>query len=111
MVTERSIVWMFSDSHDLNNVISQLDNSWQDCLLEMCEAVNFVISSAHSNMDFVNLDVFIFPLGFGVFPFILSEIYMHSIEREVNILGSKVDPSWNPINNISISQFDFTLNL
>jgi len=77
----------------------------------MCEAVNFVIRSAHSNMDFVNLDVFIFPLGFGVFPFIFSKIYMHSIEREVNILGSKVDPCWNPINYISISQFHLTLNL
>jgi hypothetical protein len=61
-------------------------------------------------MDLINFNVLVFPLGFRVFPLIIVKIDINSIEGMVNILSSKIDPSWNAINYISICKLNLALD-
>ena len=76
----------------------------------MCESVNFIINTAHSNVNFIDFYVFILPLGFLMFPLIFVQINIYSVKGIINILGCKINPSWNTINNVSVFKFDLTFD-
>ena len=54
MITERTIIWMFLDSHDLDAVVTVLDDARQYILLELSIGSNLLCILAHTDMALIN---------------------------------------------------------
>lgn len=72
MVSKWAIIRMFHNTHNLYDIVSKFDHFREYCLLEMCEAMDFIIHSTHSDMAFIDFDIFVFPCRFRVFPLIFA---------------------------------------
>jgi hypothetical protein len=110
VVAERTVVRMLHNAHDLNNVVAQFDNVWEDDFFKMSKSMNFVIDPAHANVDFINFDVLIFPSWLWMFPFIIVQSDINAIKRVINVLSGEIDPGWNAIDHSAILEFDFALD-
>lgn len=67
-----------------------------------------MFKATHSDVTFVNFDIFIFPFWFRILPLVLSQVNINSIIRKVDILGCEVNPSGNSVLNLSILKLYFT---
>ena len=76
----------------------------------MSETVDFVVDSAHSDVNFVDFEILVFPFRFGVFPLVVVQIDINAVKGMIDVLSGKIDPGWNPVNNVSILEFDFALD-
>ena len=69
MVTERTIIGVFLDSHHLDAVITILDNTWQNIVLKLCIGTHLLGILSHTYMALIDeqrillrLEVLLFPL-------------------------------------------------
>jgi hypothetical protein len=111
MVPKRAVVRMLHDAHDLNYIVSQLDYSGEDCFLEIGETVDLGLDATHSNVAFINFYVFIFPTWFGMFPLILSQFDVDSVEGKIDVLCGEVDPGRDSVFNLSVLELHLAFNL
>ena len=76
----------------------------------MSETMNFVIDSTHSDVNFVDFEILVFPVRFGVFPLVVVQIDINTVKGVIDVLSGKIDPGWDPVNNVSILEFDLALD-
>ncbi len=88
---------MFYHSHDLDNLIAQLFDFRQNIQSEMREGMDFFLYARHTDMALVDSNTFVCPLGSFVFPFVVVQWDVDSVERFVLILFGEVYPGWNSV--------------
>lgn len=64
--------------------------------------MDFEVDTTHADVHFVNFNVFVFPVGFWVFPLVFGEIDVDSVKGKIDVLSGKIDPGWNSVNHIAI---------
>lgn len=88
---------MLDNTHKLYDPIAHFFDLGENILPEVVKSMNFFLNARHSNVALIYADAFVLPLRLGVFPFVVSLLHIHSIERAIWILTGIIDPSRNPV--------------
>lgn len=59
MIAERSIVRVLYNTHDLNNLVTQLLYLRKHMFSKMIEGMNLLLDACHANMTFIDGDSFV----------------------------------------------------
>lgn len=98
MIAERSIVRVLYNTHDLNNLVTQLLYLRKHMLSKMVEGMNLLLDACHANMTFIDGDSFVWPFGPLVFPLVIVERDVDAIEDMGSIvLPCKIYPCWDTV--------------
>jgi hypothetical protein len=109
VITEGSIVGMFNNSHNLNNIVTEVFDSGKHVLSKVIKRMHFLFDSTHSDVTLVDLHSYIRPMWFLMLPLEVVELDVDSVERFILILTCEVDPGRYAICIAAVFQMDFYL--
>jgi len=111
MVPKRSVVRVLHDTHDLDDVVAQMDYAGEDGLAEMGEAVDLGLGAAHADVDFVYFYACVGPVGLRVQPLVGGQVYVDAVEGIVGVLGREVYPGRDAVGCLAVLKLDLAFYL
>jgi hypothetical protein len=111
VVAERTIIRMLHNTHDLNHIVAQFKHPWNHSVFEISEGVDFEFFTTHTDVGLVDLDVFVLPVGSGIFEVVILQVNVHAIEGFVLVLDGKVDPGRDSVLDLTSTKLDLAFYL